>query len=154
MLSELVPESSADLLIQALGDVDWRGRKEAVRGGVELTDRLHLFPRLMEAVAPDENVGLRTGALEGLGNLVAGATPYLLAALPPSTTTRKFLVEALGETGDQGAVEVLVKETRDPDPNVRNASLLALSRLGGPKAEEVLRLELQGSDRFAITAAL
>lgn len=154
-VAEKGSDEGAPLVLAALGDADWRVRKEAVRAAVELAPRLGLIPFLVQAIAQGDNVGLRNAALEALGGLGQRATAALLEALPRvGVGPRKFVVEALGDVGDPAVVPALVDASADADPNVAAAALDALARVGGPEAELALRARLHAEDPFQRMAAL
>ena len=154
-LEESGSERTGELTLLALGDEDWRVRKEAVRVATELSVRLSLLPDLVAAIAQGDNVGLRNAALEVLGNLGSQASKPLLRALDRSPAHgRKFVVEALGDTGDREVAADLAPLCEDADPNVAAAAIDALARIGGSEAETALRRRLASSDPFHRTAAL
>jgi len=89
--------ANGPLLVRALGDEDWRVRKEAARVAVEVAVPWGLLPDLVDAIVQGENVGLRNAALEALERLGPRAANALLVALPRVPDgARKFLVVALG----------------------------------------------------------
>ena len=154
-LEESGSERTGELALLALGDEDWRVRKEAVRVASELAVRLSLLPDLVAAIAQGDNVGLRNAALEVLGNLGTQVSKPLLRALDRSPAHgRKFVVEALGDTGDREVAGDLARLCEDSDPNVAAAAIDALARIGGPEAENALRARLASKDPFHRTAAL
>jgi HEAT repeat protein len=146
---------TASLIIEGLGDSDWRVRKEAVRVAAELAGRMELVPKLVDALSDGENVGRRNAALEVFGRLGPACVDDLLDALPQVPAgVRKFIIDALGDGGSPRTVPVLVDSLEDEDPNVSAAALDALGRIGGPQAEAALRTRLQASDPFQRLAAL
>lgn len=155
-LPESATDDAAELLYEALGDVDWRVRKQAVEVAVELSERLDLVPKLIDALCDGDNVGRRNAGLEVLGRLGPVVAKPLVDALPNvPPAARKFLVDALGDAGDRRVVGVLVDAAeRDADPNVAAAALDALARVGGPEAEAALRRRLASTDPFQRMAAL
>lgn len=145
------PESEAALL-RALGDTDWRVRKEAARVASEIA--WDLVPALVDALCQGENVGLRNAALEVLERIGPRAAPALLSALPRAPeTARKFVIAALGFAGGAG-VDELAELSGDPDTNTAQAALEALAKIGGPRAEEALRGHLRSADPVLRLAAL
>ncbi|MFW6051204.1 MAG: HEAT repeat domain-containing protein [Myxococcota bacterium] len=149
-------EDVVDPLYAALGDEDWRVRKEAVGVAEALSSRVDLVPKLIEALCDGENVGRRNAALEVLGRLGPIVARPLVDALPrvPSSA-RKFVIDALGDSNDRQVVPVLVEAAEgDADPNAAAAALDALARLGGPEAERALRRRLSSRDPFQRMAAL
>ncbi|MEM9192467.1 MAG: HEAT repeat domain-containing protein [Myxococcota bacterium] len=153
---EQAPEDDArSAIMEALGDEDWRVRKEAVRVATVLSRRVPLAPELLSAIVQGENVGLRNAALEVWGLLGARATGALLDVLPTVIPqARKFVVEALGYAGGAGAVEALGQEVKSLDPNVSAAAIDALSRIGGEAASATLRERLKSPDAYHRLAAL
>ncbi len=144
-----------DLLLLALGDADWRVRKEAV---AVLSSREYtptLYEELVKAVIQGENVGLRNSALEALAKAGPDATQPLLAVLGQvQETAKKFIFEGLGNTGSLAAVPALVEASRSTDSNTAAAAVDALSRIGGADAEVALRGLLSAPDPFQRMAAL
>ena len=53
----------AVLLMRALGDEDWRVRKEAAHAAVRRAEELAMMEPLVHAICQGENVGLRNAAL-------------------------------------------------------------------------------------------
>jgi HEAT repeat protein len=144
------------LLYEALGDKDWRVRKEAVRAAPAIAERHPLVDRLIAALCDGENVGRRNAALEAMRSLGPAVVQPLVDALPRvEEPARKFLIDAMGDTRDTGVVPVLVRAVNDdPDPNVAAAALDALARIGGAEAEMALRARLRVADPFQRMAAL
>lgn len=151
LATDHAPEREAQL-VRALGDADWRVRKEATRVASEVS--WDLVPALVDALCQGENVGLRNAALEVLEHIGPRAAPALLDALPRvPETARKFVVAALGFAGGAG-VEQLAEIASDRDTNTAQAALEALAKLGGPRAEEALRGHLRSADPVLRLAAL
>ena len=142
------------LLIRALGDVDWRVRKEGARVAASVAEDWGLLPELVDGLCQGENVGLRNSALEVLERLGPRAANALLVALPRvPEPARKFVVAALGFAGGAG-VEKLAELSRDAEPNTAQAAIEALARVGGDRAEEALRGHLEAEDPVQRLAAL
>ena len=104
------------VLLGALGDSDWRVRKEAVHVAIARAQELGMIDPLVQAICQGENVGLRNAALDVLETLGKAAAPALIAALPDVPEhARKFVVEALGESGGLEVVEELAKAAVSDD---------------------------------------
>lgn len=143
------------LLLRALGDSDWRVRKEAVQLAIVRAEELALISPLVSAICQGENVGLRNAALDVLEALGDVAAPALIAALPGVPEhARKFVVEALGESGGEEVVEELGKAALSDDVNVAGEAIEALAHIGGAAAERVIRGRLQAKEPFLRLAAL
>lgn len=137
-------EHAAGLLIQALGDEDWRVRKEATSVAITLAPSPEILRVLVETFAPtEENVGLRNAAVEALGGYGAAAVDalgVLVHELDPDG--RKLSAEALGKTGEAGALLLLRTLMEDRDPNVCAAAVEAVAAIGSTRIDEVAPLLL------------
>ncbi len=142
-------------LLKALGDPDWRVRKEAVQLSIARAQEFGMIEPLVSAICQGENVGLRNAALDVLETLGEVAAPALIAALPRVPEhARKFVVEALGESGGQEVVDELAKAAISDDVNVAGEAIEALAHIAGPAAESVLRSRVTAPDPFLRMAAL
>jgi HEAT repeat protein len=143
------------LLMRALGDPDWRVRKEAVQLAIARAEGLALIEELVAAICQGENVGLRNAALDVLETLGPVAAPALIAALPGVPEhARKFVVEALGESGGADVVAELEKAALSDDVNVAGEAIEALAHIQGKAAERVIRSRLRAPDAFLRLASL
>jgi len=153
--SELSGPPLGDLLMRALGDGDWRVRKEAAQAILRRTDDLALLDPLVAALCQGENVGLRNAALDVLEELGERAAPALVAALPTAPEhARKFVIEALGEAGGPLVLHELKQAAISGDVNLAGEAIEALARIGGPEAEAVIRSRLSAADPFLRLASL
>jgi HEAT repeat protein len=144
-----------ELLLSALGDEDWRVRKEAVQVGIRRASELGLIDALVAAICQGENVGLRNSSLDVLQGIGDEAARALVGALPQVPEhARKFVVEALGESGGPVVVAELSRAALSNDTNVASEAIEALARIGGPEAERVMRARLTAHDPFLRMAAL
>jgi len=144
-----------ELLLRALGDEDWRVRKESAQVALRRARELSLIEQLVQALCQSDNVGLRNAALDVLEELGEEAAPALIAALPNAPeNARKFVVEALGEAGGPLVIFELKQAALSSDVNLAGEAIEALARIGGPEAEAVIRSRLGASDPFLRLAAL
>ncbi len=142
-------------LLVALGDSEWRVRKEAALVAREHAVRLGILPDLVEAICQGENVGLRNAALEVLEELGPEAADVLLEALPKVPDhNRRFVIEALACGGDERVVATLAEAVDGSDSMVAVAAMEALAAIGGTHVDSVLRSQLKSSDSFRRMAAL
>jgi HEAT repeat protein len=132
-------ERIVDALVRALGDPDWRVRKEAVSAALTLAPSEVVLGRLVEIIRPEEtDVGLRNAAVEALAAYGPACVDALSVALPHlDADGRKLAAEALGLTGNSGALIVLETLTYDPDPNVRATALEQVALLGATCVDRV-----------------
>jgi len=158
MLIELDAAEAVPLLIRALGDADWRVRKEATFAARAFAASPALVSAMIRAFEPGDNVGLRNAAIEVLASSGTAATKALAEALGRlDADGRKLAVQALGATRDPAALTFLERTLKDPDQNVRQGSVEAIAQLGPIAPVEVQRLLfrcLESADPFAKLAAL
>jgi HEAT repeat protein len=142
MLRNNTTERAADLLLRAMGDEDWRVRKEATAVAVAMAPAPAVLRQLVEALAPgQDNVGLRNAAVEALAGFGVSTVDALSIALPVlDADGRKLAAEALGRTGQTAALLVLASMVTDPDPNVRAAVVEAVAAIGSTSVDDVTPL--------------
>ncbi|MFO0591460.1 MAG: HEAT repeat domain-containing protein [Polyangiaceae bacterium] len=145
-IASLAIGPAVPLVLAALGDSDWRVRKEATVAGRAFLPEEALIRALIEALRTAE-VGLCNAAVDVLGAAGAAATPLLAEALETlDADGRKLAVEALGRGRDRGALTPLARALDDADPNVRQAAAESIATLAGvaPEAVESVLLGLLG----------
>ena len=147
-VAELEPAAAIPLLVCALGDEDWRVRKEATIAARGIAPDAGLVDAMIDVLRAGDNVGLRNAAVEVLAATGSAATAGLRAALGElDADGRKLAVEALGGGGDPaslGPLELLL--ARDDDDNVREAAALAIAQLGAIAPARVQEILLRGLD--------
>ncbi len=160
-IAALAEEASADRverLMAALGDEEWRLRKEAVSVIKQLSPSSDLLTVLLDALAPGDNVGLRNAAVEAIGHFGEVAAVGLLERLPSlDADGRKLAAEALAVAGGARALDGLAALLGDADPNVRGAAVEAVggAAVGSyPRAVALLEGSLRDPEPFVRFAAL
>jgi HEAT repeat protein len=144
-LGALPPVARVASLLQALGDSDWRVRKEAIGLSAQLGPEPELLSALVSVFEPGDNVGLRNAAVEALGAFGRPAVAALAARMGSlDADGKKLSIEALGRTGEGEALEVLEPLLRDPDLNVRVAALEAVGAIGVTRVADARGLLLAG----------
>ncbi|HLM72840.1 MAG TPA: HEAT repeat domain-containing protein, partial [Polyangiaceae bacterium] len=157
-LAELDLREALPLLLRALGDADWRVRKEATIAARSFVPDRALINALIAALGQGDNVGLRNAACEVLassGHAAASAIADAMSEL--DEVGRKLAVEALGRSRDQAALGPLEAALFDPDDNVRQAAVEAIAAVGGVAGEPAHKIRircLSDEDRFIRLAAL
>ena len=91
MLGEMDADVAIPLLQVALGDADWRVRKEGVTVCLQLLSSPELLDMLVDALAPRDNVGLRNAAVVALGGHFESATDRIAVQLDTFDTDSKKL---------------------------------------------------------------
>ncbi|MEP7125097.1 MAG: HEAT repeat domain-containing protein [Byssovorax sp.] len=158
-LAELEPDQAIPLLVSALGDEDWRVRKEATVAARGIAPDAGLVDAMIDVLRAGDNVGLRNAAVEVLAATGSAATAGVRQALGElDADGRKLAVEALGGAGDPaalGPLEALL--ARDADDNVREAAALAIAQLGAiapARVQEILLRSLDDRDHLVRLTAL
>lgn len=132
------PES-CELLVSALGDQDWRVRKEAASIATRIEPRTAVVFAVVRALAEQDNIGLRNAAVEALILIGPDAVPGAIDALGRlDADGRKLAVEVLAGAPTLAGVRALTVATRDPDLNVVIAAAEALGKadLAGDEARD------------------
>lgn len=148
-----------DLILAALGDSSWRIRKEAVNLFIGMPHAADHADRVVALLHDDENAGLRNAASEILIKLGASVVPLLLQeAATPDPDVRKFVLDILGDIGNEQAIPLLQHLLRkDPEANVRAAAAENLGKLRAVAALPVIIETLAEPDlllRFSLLDAL
>ena len=155
---------SLGVLVTALGDTDFdvrqaaaaapanRGWKatnliEQVRFAVARSDWSTAgelgAPAVELLVADLQHSSVRSKTLEALVHLGAPAVAPLIGVLrDPTAALRMGAAEALGEIGDQRAIEALDRTLADAEVTVRQAAASALARLGWQPDDDTHRAKV------------
>jgi HEAT repeat protein len=139
-IAKVAGAEASDLLLRALGDEDWRVRKEAAVIAPALEQRDDAVRALVGVLKEMDNIGLRNAAVEALvaiGPDAVGPTVEILPRL--DADARKLAVEVLGGVADLRSALALAGALEDEDPNVRAAAAEALGNvaLAGEEACEL-----------------
>jgi len=146
-VGELSAAEGAEFLLRALGDSDWRVRKEAGSVAALLGPAEPLVDRLVTALFPGDNVGLRNAVVETLASFGRSAIPAVtrvIHRLDPDG--KKLAAEVLGRAHDPLALEALETLYADADPNVRTAALEAIGDIGMLAVDAASRILLGALD--------
>jgi len=136
-------------ILEALSDSDWRVRREAISLAAQTRDKGPLTEALLTRVVDTDNIGLRNAAIEVLGMVGQGrASEFAQACEQADAGRRKFLIEAMGKTRDPQMIDNLEDLIRCDDANAAAAAVEALVRIGGGRAEALLREHLSAADLF------
>lgn len=145
-------------IYRALGDESWRVRKEAVAVFLGITGVGSLAGEVVDLLHTEDNAGLRNAAVEILVGLGRQASAALVEELSCSDhDVRKFVLDILGEIGDDSCVPAMIGALADPDNNVRAAAAENLGKLRAAEATPALLDALAIPDlllRFATLEAL
>ena len=160
-IAKVQGREAPELLLSALGDDDWRVRKEATLVASALERREEVVAALVAALEDTVNIGLRNAAVEALvaiGPDAVGATIEAFARIDPDA--RKLAAEVLGGVPDARGTAALSRALEDDDANVRVTAAEALGNAGlaGEEsrtlATEALATTLSTSDTFLKIAVL
>ena len=134
-------ESQLHYLMRALGDEDWRVRKESIEVLRSLAPSTELVARLVRCFEPGDNVGLRNAAVEALGAFGEAAVRALSEKLSTlDVDGKKLAVEALARTLLPSALEPLRPLLADADSNVRAAAIEAIAAVGATAAADAFEI--------------
>jgi len=154
-LVQLPPADAIRLGLFALGDGDWRVRKETVLVLGELGDGAELVAALLGAIEQEDNVGLRNAAAEALSHVRGPAFDIVVARLGELTgTTRKIALEVIGRSTDERAAGILVEHLAHADVNLSAASAELLGEHWGAEVVDALTGCLESAEPMLVLAAL
>jgi HEAT repeat protein len=141
------PEAAA-YVIRALGDADWRVRKEAAQIALLLGPTPPLLDLLVDLLFPGDNVGLRNAVVETLASFGRSAVPVVVTAIPKlDADGKKLAAEILGRAQDPSAIVALERLLSDSDANVRTAAVEAIGDLGALAVDAASRILLQALEQ-------
>ncbi len=128
-ISKVQGREAPELLLSALGDDDWRVRKEATLVAPGLARRDEVVASLVAALEDTVNIGLRNAAVEALVAIGPDAVHATIDALGRlDADARKLAAEVLAGVPDLNGTAALTRALQDDDANVRVAAAEALGR--------------------------
>ena len=139
-LPTLPAPESCELLVVALGDQDWRVRKEAASVAAKIEPRTAVVFAVARALGERDDIGLRNAAVEALVGIGPDAVPGAIDALGRlDPDGRKLAVEVLAGAPTLAGIRALSRAVKDPDVNVVVSVAEALGRahLAGDEAREL-----------------
>lgn len=123
-------------LLKALGDERWRVRKAASDSLAKYGEAVITPLQQVLKITSDEDI--RFWAIKTLGKLGPNAQKFLLDALKSGEKkTRYVIAAALGESGDQRVIKVLIESLADPDWTIRKSATMALAEIGENAVEQM-----------------
>jgi HEAT repeat protein len=132
--------TAVEFLVKALGDEDWRVRREAAQAAPLIAPREVIVAALVPLLSNEENIGLRNSAVEALAAIGADAIgPILDVLLDLSSDGKKLAIEALAGITDERSASALEALLENDDVNVACASAEALAQVA--KRSEDLRAD-------------
>jgi HEAT repeat protein len=144
----------SDPLLDAMGDADWRVRREAALALARAVDRAPVVERLIDRAIGDD-IEARNAALDALRTVGPAAAAQVFARLSATAgPRRRFLVEALLEGVTAQNLPAVRALLDDPDPNVPPAAIEVVSALRDPAAVPVLVEALGHRDAVVRIGAL
>jgi HEAT repeat protein len=160
-IAKVPGRDAPELLLRALGDEDWRVRKDGAAMAPALDRREEVVGALVAALEETANIGLRNAAVEALVAVGPDAVGAVIDAMTRlDADARKLAVEVLAGVPDVRGAAALVRCLGDEDGNVRVAAAEALGNasLAGEEprdlATRALVASLPTSDTFLKIAAL
>ncbi len=130
-IAKVEGREAPELLLCALGDDDWRVRKEATLVAPSLTHRDEVVATLVAALEDTLNIGLRNAAVEALVAIGPDAVAATIDALSRlDADARKLAAEVLAGVPDTRGTAALTRALQDDDANVRVAAAEALGKAG------------------------
>ncbi|MGH7330157.1 MAG: HEAT repeat domain-containing protein, partial [Polyangiaceae bacterium] len=130
-LAQLDDTVAPALLLVALGDSDWRVRKEAASIAQAMPARDRVVAELAKALGDRENIGLRNSVVEAMIVLGRDSIDAAVSAFDVlDADGRKLAIEVLSGVPDERSAIALSQALSDPDANVRAAAAEGLGNAG------------------------
>lgn len=124
-------------LLRALGDDKWRVRKSASDALVKYGEAV--IAPLQQVLKTTEDEDIRFWAIKTLGKLGPKAQKFLFEALRSGDKKIRYVIAAaLGESGDQRVIKVLIESLADPDWTIRKSATMALAEIGDNAVDMML----------------
>lgn len=144
------------IFLNWLGDESWRVRKEAVAQLSHHPGCQKIIPQLIDAMADEDNAGLRNSAFSLLEILGAAAVEPLLSKVnTPDEGLRKFIIDLLGLIPDTRAQASLLAALKDPCINVRLSAIESLGKVHVQEAAPaIIELIAESRDPISLSTAL
>jgi HEAT repeat protein len=152
-------ETDLPLMVEMLGDRDWRVRKTIVDGFLRQPSE-QVIRRLIEALHDPENAGKRNSATEALIRMGEQAIPFLIYELgrERDADVRLALVNLLGDLRDEDGYATLVALlSREQDVNLLSSIVASLGKYRKASSIPALLEVLRRDDlwlRFHVIEAL
>ncbi len=144
-----------EAILSALNDSDWRVRREAIALASQVTHRETLVRALLEQILDGGSVEFRNAAIQVLGRLGRGMPEAFTAACERADArTRRFVIEAMGQTCDPALLDVLQSIVHSADTTEAAAAVEALVSIAGLRAERILQSCLDSPDLFLRVAVV
>lgn len=145
-------------LLASFGDDSWRVRKEACEMFLSWPGAAQFLGEIVELLHAHDNAGLRNAAVDVLTRMGGQSVSALLDELRCNDAdVRKFVLDILGDIGDESALGAMIEALADSDQNVRNAAAENLGKLRAAPAIPALLASMATADlwfRFTILAAI
>ncbi len=123
--------SAEEFCFIAMGDENWRIRKEAVDCYVSYNPDSSQVIRLLQLIRNEANAGLRSSAAEAIIRLgMVSVKPLIDIAYDTDVDVRKIVVDAMGSIGSPLFIPVLINLLHDRDVNVASAASEQLGKVG------------------------
>lgn len=151
-------ERHLQTLLNCFGDSSWRVRKQACELFLGWPKAPQFLGDIVALLHAHDNAGLRNAAVEVLTRMGGQSVSCLLKEIQCSDAdVRKFVLDILGDIGDESALGAMVGALGDQDQNVRNAAAENLGKLRAAPAIPALLASMATANlwfRFTILAAI
>lgn len=153
------PEDNLPLVLDLLGDRDWRVRKTVVEGLVD-HPTANVIKHLIESLRDGTNAGRRNSATEALVRIGEQAIDSIIATLEreDDPDVRLSLINLLGDLRNDRGFEMLQRIlSQESDVNLASGAATSLGRYRRPESLETLTRALKRDEpwlRFHVIEAL
>lgn len=127
-------DTASAILVDLLGDSDWRVRRAAVESFLEMRAQ-NAIPLILLSLYDEENAGKRNAAIDILSRYGKEVVPYLEPHLKTENPdVQMFLINILGDMRDDTYLDYITRSLDNPNANIVSAAILAIGKIGHPES--------------------
>ena len=153
-----------EIVMEAMGDSEWRVRKEAVAVMSKSKNKEEVIRKLLDRINKNDNVGRRNAAADLFVQWGKSSVPSLLLNLKKvNEDTQKVLIDVLGDIRDPRAISPLLSEILGDDSlaltsagfadNLRSSALEAIGKIRPPEGvDQVIPFLKKGNPLLTFSA--
>lgn len=148
-------KSFAPYIIELLGDSEWRVRESAILTLLDMGVDEALIDGLVSLLGSEDNAGNRNSAMEVLIGMGKDAVLPLMSRIrDASDDVKKFIIDVLGEIGDNKCIKIIIAGLRADNENIKMSAIEALGKIKDRRGVEPLVELLRSDNQLIVFAAI
>ncbi len=143
-----INRENLDFLLFCLSHPSWRVRKDAIDLAV-INQDIEVIKLLINGLSAEDNAGLRNACQEALTKIGKKAVRHLIESFDKADKdVRKFIIDIIGDIGENEFCNFLIKALSDEDENVVIAAIENIGKLRCKEAVGNLLSLLDASNQW------